>query len=214
MFTGLIEDLGQVLSIESHDKGAVLLISTQLDPEDIRLGDSIAVHGACLTVIRKTESSLAFDLSTETMHRTMFSDLKVGAQVHLERALRFGERLDGHLVQGHIDGTAELVQREPDGEGHVLHYRLPPSLLPQVVEKGSIAINGVSLTIASLRDPIFTVAIIPHTAAHTCLVQDPIGQSCNIETDILAKYVQRLAESHLQKKDGLSKAFLDEHGFA
>jgi riboflavin synthase len=208
MFTGIIEDLGQVTRLERSGGGAQLTVASRLATGDlvaIKLGDSIAVSGACLTVIRHLRGAFTFDVSLETLERTTLGALGSGTQVHLERALTLGARLDGHLVQGHVDATATLVENAREGEGWRLTYALPERLLGQVVEKGSIAIDGVSLTIASLIDDRVSVAVVPHT-------------------DILGKYVERMltlgrapaaaptaARGH--HEGGLTLARLGELGF-
>lgn len=216
MFTGIIEDIGRVRAVERGSGGARLVVDTHLATGDhaaLKLGDSIAVMGACLTVTRHERGSLAFDVSLETLARTTLGGLATGARVHLERALVLGGRLDGHLVQGHVDAVARLVANVRAGEGWELGYELPEALLPQVVEKGSIALDGVSLTIARLVGSRVTVAVVPHTARHTVLADTPIGANVNVETDILGKYVQRLAALGRGAGGGLSMAFLTEHGF-
>lgn len=221
MFTGIIEDIGRVARLETGSGGARLRVETRLatgDLNDIRLGDSIAVMGACFTVTRHDRGALDFDVSPESVVRTSLAQLASGARVHLERALVLGARLDGHIVQGHVDGVARLVERTRSGSGWETTYVLPDELLPQVVEKGSIALDGVSLTIARLSDARVTVAVVPHTAAHTLLVETAVGQVVNVETDILGKYVQRLLRFGKQGEGkeagrGLDMAFLAEHGF-
>jgi riboflavin synthase len=220
MFTGIIEDIGKVAALEVGSGGARLGVETRLasgDRSHIRLGDSIAVMGACLTVTRHDKGALDFDVSLESLARTNLGALEPGARVHLERALVLGGRLDGHLVQGHVDGVARLVTRERAGDGWLLGYELPAPLLPQVVEKGSIALDGVSLTVASLVGARVAVAVVPHTARHTVLVDTPIGRAVNVETDILGKYVERmltLGRGGKAGPSGIDLDFLAEHGFA
>lgn len=218
MFTGIIEDIGRVASMEVGAGGARLRIETRIatgDLHDIKLGDSIAVMGACLTVTRHDRGALSFDLSPESVARTSIASLVAGARVHLERALVLGARLDGHLVQGHVDGIARLVEKTRSGLGWETTYALPAALLPQVVEKGSIALDGVSLTIARLAGDRVTVSVVPHTSAHTLLAETPVGAQVNVETDILGKYVQRLLSFGAAKDAGrtIDMAFLAEHGF-
>lgn len=224
MFTGLIEDIGELVRLERTGGGATLTVSTQLPTAQIKLGDSIAVNGACLTVTRKTSSQLSFDLSLESLDRTALGALGSGEKVHLERAMQLGARIDGHLVQGHIDGTATVVGNTKDGDGWRLSYALPAALLGQVVEKGSIAIDGVSLTIASLVGDRVSVAVVPHTARMTLLTHRPLGAKVNIETDILGKYVERIltlgrSSAHGQgaaaggSGGGVTMALLAENGW-
>lgn len=216
MFTGLIEDLGQVVRLERTGGGAVLTVATQLATADLRIGDSIAVNGACLTVTTQRADLLSFDVSLESLDRTTLGGLISGDRVHLERALRLGARLDGHLVQGHVDATAMLVENRKDGDGWRLTYALPAELLGQVVEKGSIAIDGVSLTIAALVGDRVSVALIPHTAKMTLLTGRPLGARVNIETDLFGKYVERvltLGRAHRSAGSGVTMALLAEHGW-
>lgn len=202
MFTGLIEDLGEVVRLERSGGGATLTVSTRLPTAEIKLGDSVAVNGACLTVTRKTSNQLSFDVSLESLDRTALGGLGSGDAIHLERAMQLGARIDGHLVQGHIDGTATVVGNARDGDGWRLSYALPSHLLGQVVEKGSIAIDGVSLTIATLVGDRVSVAVVPHTARMTLLTRRPVGAKVNIETDILGKYVERVLTLGRARADG------------
>lgn len=233
MFTGIIEDLGQVTRLERSGGGAHLSVASRLATGDlaaVKLGDSIAVNGACLTVTRHVRGAFTFDVSLESLDRTTLGLLGSGAHVHLERALQLGARLDGHLVQGHVDATATLVDNAREGDGWRLTYALPQSLLGQVVEKGSIAIDGVSLTIATLVGDRVSVAVVPHTARSTLLTRSAPGARVNIETDILGKYVERIlrfgrapvahpgdhprAPGHRgHDEGGLTLAKLGEHGF-
>jgi len=216
MFTGIIEDLGRVRAVERGAGGARLVVESSLATGDlttIKLGGSIAVMGACLTVTRHERGALSFDVSIETLQRTTLGRLAAGARVHLERALVLGGRLDGHLVQGHVDAVARLGANARAGDGWELTYELPAALLPQVVEKGSIAIDGVSLTIARLAGAHVTVAVVPHTARHTVLTETPSGGGVNVETDVLGKYVQRLATLARGENGGITMGFLTEHGF-
>lgn len=222
MFTGIIEDLGTVETVQVSGGWARLVVKTKLatgNLADTPIGASIAVMGACLTVTEHRRNVFVFDVSPETLVRTIFADLRSGAKVHLERAMQLGARLDGHLVQGHIDGVAHAVRSERSGNGWTCTYRLPEALLPLVVLKGSIAIDGVSLTIASLNERDFSVAVVPHTAANTLLVHHAPGWPVHIETDIIGKYVARLmgfrdaAATTPSAHGGIDAAFLAAHGF-
>jgi len=216
MFTGIIEDIGRIAAVEAGSGGARLVVETRLatgDVKDIKLGDSISIMGACLTVTRHERGSLAFDVSLESIARTNLSALRAGARVHLERAMVLGGRLDGHLVQGHVDGVGRLVAKERAGDGWLTSYELPAELLPQVVEKGSIALDGVSLTVARLAGARVSVAVVPHTVTHTVLIDTAVGAAVNVETDILGKYVQRLVTLGKGGGGGIDLAFLAEHGF-
>ncbi len=193
MFTGLIQDVGHVAALQARPQGVLLQVRTRLDLADIALGDSVAVNGVCLTVVTRAPASglLAMDVSRETLSRSNLGSLKPGAGVNLELALRLGDRPGGHVVQGHVDGVGHLRRRDRVGEGWELTYELPQELLAGVVPKGSIAIDGVSLTVARLDGALVTVAVIPHTGSETTLTERPVGASVNVETDILGKYVLR-----------------------
>ncbi len=196
MFTGLIEEIGAVAAITRNGPGARLTIRCQTVLEGIALGDSVAVNGACLTATEITDSSFAVDCVAETLSRTAIGTLEVGTPVNLERAMRLGDRLGGHLVQGHIDGTGEVVALTPEGDSLRVRVRLPEDLCKYVVEKGSVAIDGISLTIAERHDDGLTVALIPHTMAHTTLGPASQGRMVNLEVDLVAKYVAQLVQPY------------------
>lgn len=213
MFTGLIEDIGVMTAVERHAKGAKMSFQTQLDMSEVQIGDSIAVNGACLTVVTMTDSSFSVDVSLETLERTTLGKAKTGAHVHLERALCLGDRLGGHLVQGHVDGVGEKVASETVGEGWMITWAIPDALLDSVVHKGSITIDGVSLTVAHLEGNRVGVALVPHTGKMTTLVDAPIGAPVNIETDLIGKYVHRIL-TRKQGSEGLTMDNLKKAGFA
>lgn len=192
MFTGLIEDLGEITALEPIAGGVRMEIRTGLSVSEIELGDSIAVDGTCLTAVAFTENSFAVDMSEETLRCTRFAEARVGETVNLERALRFGARLGGHLVQGHVDAVGRLVDITPVGDGYEVTWELPEEMLPEVVRKGSITIDGISLTVARLEGNRATAAIIPHTAEHTTVTKRPINSLVNIESDLIGKYVRRV----------------------
>lgn len=212
MFTGIIQEIGTVQA----RAGGRLTVAAKMasgDHGDIKLGDSIAVHGPCLTVVEHVKGRLTFDLSDETLGRSSLADLRPGARVHLERALRLGDRLDGHLVQGHVDGVGRVAALVRASAGWVLEVELPPDLLPFVVAKGSVALDGVSLTIATLEGARIGVAVVPHTAAETTLADVRVGQAVNVETDILGRYVARLLKFGAPKAGGLTLDALARGGF-
>ena len=199
MFTGLVEELATVNEVKGEGKrgnpSAIrLTIRAPLVAKDAKIGDSIAVNGCCLTVVVKNRSLLAFDAGSETLSRTNFGRLKAGSQVNLERSLQLGDRLGGHLVTGHIDSLGTLVKRRDEGEWAHLRFQASERLLRQMVEKGSIAVDGVSLTVVNTDERTFGVALIPHTLAETTLGSLEVGDVVNLETDLLAKYVQRQLE--------------------
>lgn len=192
MFTDLIEDVGKVSGLDRLGAGARLRVSTGLPREDIRLGDSIAVNGVCLTVVEKGAGLLSFDVSPETMERTTFRGIHTGSAVNLERALRMGDRLGGHLVSGHVDCIAVVRERREVSGNLVFSFRLPERFTRYFIEKGSVAIDGISLTVNTVSGDGFSVNIIPHTAGMTTLRLRVPGDEVNIETDLIGKYVERL----------------------
>lgn len=212
MFTGLIEDTGRVIAFERRSESGVLRIETSLPLGEIALGDSLAVNGACLTVTAKGGTSLTFDVSPETIDRTTYRSLRPGSIVNLERALCLGERLDGHIVTGHIDCCATLVKSETRSGNRILEFSLPAGNARYLVEKGSVTIDGISLTVNTVSKDRFSVNIIPHTLSKTTLADLKTGTEVNIETDIIGKYVERLVQPW-KNSGGLSMKTLAENGF-
>ncbi len=194
MFTGIIEALGTVERVDSGAEGARLVVRAGAVIDDARIGDSIAVNGVCLTITALNDGTFTADVSLETLRRSTLGGLRGGDPVNLERPLRVDQRLGGHIVQGHVDGVGTITGARPEGDGIRMQLAPPAALLPLLVEKGSVAIDGVSLTVAALADGGFAVALIPHTLAVTTLGRRRVGEPVNIEVDILAKYVQRLLE--------------------
>lgn len=198
MFTGLVEDLGEVVALENTSSGGVqLFVSAPRIAPEVRLGDSVAVNGCCLTVAEKPEGLLRFDLLQETLARTSLGGVQGGGQVNLERALQAGGRMGGHFVQGHVDCTTPIVAIEPKGADVRLEIALPEGGGRYLVEKGSIAVDGISLTVAQLGTDRFVLWIIPHTLAHTNLGGRRVGELVNLEYDLLAKYVERMLAHRL-----------------
>ncbi|MBM3756487.1 MAG: riboflavin synthase [Acidobacteria bacterium] len=196
MFTGIIEELGTLASIEPRGDGARLRVACKLVVEDAFEGASIAVNGVCLTALDIGAEEFSADIAPETMRRTNLGDLAQGARVNLERPVQAGGRLGGHVVQGHVDGTGVFEELAALGNGNWwLRIRVPEALDRYIVEKGSIAIDGISLTVAAIADGVMSVTIIPHTYSHTTLGAHQPGARVNLETDILAKYVEKLFES-------------------
>jgi riboflavin synthase len=191
MFTGIIEGLGTLVETRSGGQGRRLGVSADFDLNGTRIGDSIAVNGACLTVVILQGRRFFADVSPETAAKTTFGTAQVGTRVNLERALRLSDRLDGHLVAGHVDGLARLAKRETLENAILLTFGAEPELLRYMIVKGSVAIDGVSLTINHCDADGFQVSIIPHTAALTTLDQRKVGDAVNIETDLIGKYVER-----------------------
>jgi len=197
MFTGIIEDLGTVESLKPTDQGTVISVHTSLPVAEITIGDSITVNGACLTVISKSPGRFAMDVSAETLRCTGLADLKPGARVNLERCLTLGKLLGGHLVSGHVDGIGRVVSIKPEGDSKLFTFEVAPAQARYLVEKGSVAVDGVSLTVSELREDGFSVSLIPETIARTSLGGGQVGDRVNIEVDVLAKHVARLMEAHI-----------------
>jgi riboflavin synthase len=195
MFTGLVEELGTVAAVERVGPALRLSVKTTIVGKDAAVGDSIAVSGCCLTIVKNNRGTLTFEAGEETLSRTNFSRLAPGSSVNLERSLAVGDRLGGHLVTGHIDATGTLIKRRDDGDWSSLTFRVPPRTARQLAPKGSVAVDGVSLTLVTVDGERFSVALIPHTLAHTTLGAIAVGDVVNIETDLLAKYVERQLES-------------------
>ena len=192
MFTGLVEETGELVSLDRSDFGARLTLRAPLVSGDAHIGDSIAINGCCLTVVARDGAMLDFDLLSETLARTNLGALQNGATVNLERALAANARLGGHFVQGHIDCTADVLALEARGADHRLEIALPSEFAHLVAFKGSIAVDGISLTVAEVREASFVVWIIPHTLAQTNLRVRRAGGRVNLEFDLLAKYLDRM----------------------
>lgn len=212
MFTGLIEDTGRVASFKRRGEAGVLVVETALPTADIAIGDSVAVNGACLTVTARNSHTLTFDVSPESISRTLIGKLCSGGRVNLERALRLGDRLGGHIVSGHIDCAGYLARSENRSGNHQLQFTLPPEHARYLVEKGSVTIDGISLTVNAVSREGFSVNIIPHTYSKTTLGQLKVGDNVNIETDIIGKYVERLT-APWKPEGGLCMKTLAENGF-
>jgi riboflavin synthase len=212
MFTGLIEDIGRITAIERRGAAALLTLTTALPVSEIAIGESVAVNGACLTVTAKTGTTLTFDVSPETIASTTIRALRGGTSVNLERALRLGERMGGHIVTGHIDCIGRLARSSETSGNRVLEFTLPAENARYLISKGSVAINGISLTVNSVTASGFSVNIIPLTQVATTLADLKAGDEVNIETDIIGKYVERLTRPW-NSEVGLSMKTLAENGF-
>ena len=209
MFTGIIEDVGTVREVLSIKSGVKLKISSKLSKE-LKNGDSVAVNGACLTVVEKKEDSFSVDVSFESLNRTNLGKLRSGKRVNLERALKLSDRLDGHIVMGHVDTIATIKTIQSVGEFHLLTLEIDSYTFEHSVEKGSIAIDGISLTIARLTKGSLDVAVIPFTYENTNLKYLKPKDSVNIEVDIIGKYIEKF----IKKPQTLTEDFLKMHGFA
>lgn len=193
MFTGIIEELGVVQAIEWQAKGARFYIQASTILEDVQIGDSLSVNGCCLTIVNKQTNHWACDVVQETLDRTNLKRLKVGDRVNLERAIRYQERIGGHLVQGHIDETGTISSKYPlSDDSWWITVNASVDIMRYIIFKGSIAVDGVSLTIADLKEDSFSFAMIPHTARSTTLGFKQIGENVNLEVDLMAKYAERL----------------------
>lgn len=191
MFTGLVEGTAMILSAEQDGPGMRLTLELGPLSEGVKLGDSIAVAGCCLTVVKIQTSSCTFELGSETLSKTTFTSRVPGDRLNVERSLRVGDRMGGHFVTGHVDGLGTLVRRLEEGEWSHFYFEAPLELLRQMVNKGSVTIDGVSLTVVQVDDREFSIALIPHTLEVTTLGGLKVGQTVHLETDILAKYIQR-----------------------
>ena len=195
MFTGIVEELGTVVDVVGGAESAQLTLDGPLVTQDATHGASIAVNGVCLTVVEHGAGRFSVDVMAETLARSSLGGLRAGDRVNLERAMAASSRFGGHIVQGHVDGTATIVERTPGDRWEVVRFTLPSPLARYVVEKGSITVDGVSLTVSALDDATFSVSLIPTTLALTTLGHKGVGDVVNLEVDVLAKYVERLITS-------------------
>ena len=212
MFTGIIEEVGQVKSLRRGARSFTLEVEASLVMEDTRVGDSIATNGVCLTVTSLTGHGFTADVMPETVQRTALGELVPGSPVNLERALSLQTRLGGHIVSGHIDGTGRISDRRQDDTALWLTVECDSSLLRYIIQKGSITIQGVSLTVARVDDRSFAVSLIPHTQAATTLHQSKVGDIVNLENDVIAKYVEKLLGRESDRDNGLMEK-LARNGF-
>ena len=212
MFTGLIEEKGKITQASPSAGGLRLTVDAPVVSGDIKLGDSVAVNGVCLTAVEIAPPKLTFDVVRETVERSTLKNLRPGNSVNLERPLRVGDRLGGHMVLGHVDGIGTIREIRKSGCETLLRFEAQPEVMQYIVEKGSIAVDGISLTVADLGPSWFTVAVIPHTLAITTLGEDAVGSAVNLETDIIGKYVYK----YVNKAGGSDQRLLNklsESGF-
>jgi riboflavin synthase len=217
MFTGIIEEIGIIQELRFVSEGAAITIAAKDVLSDLKIGDSISVNGVCLTATRIGQGSFLCDISAETLQRSSFRSARQRAKVNLERSLKVGDRLGGHFVLGHVDGIGKLESKNPSGPGFVMQFGYPKELERYLVFKGSVAINGISLTIASLEHAAFSVAVIPHTHESTNLRELGIGEAVNVEVDVLGRYFERFFQLGLTQREksasGLSSEYLKSQGF-
>lgn len=214
MFTGIIEELGTVIKLDQQGVSARITIEADKVLENTKLGDSIAVNGVCLTVTDLQKDRFCADVMAETLRRSSLGVLKKSSKVNLERAMAADGRFGGHMVSGHIDGTGEIAKISPEGTAVWYTIEAPQSILEGIVEKGSIAIDGISLTVAEVTEQDFSVSIIPHTGANTTLSLKKQGDIVNLENDVVGKYVQKCLSGKKDKtKSNVTEAFLGKYGF-
>jgi riboflavin synthase len=217
VFTGIIEEVGIVQELRFISQGAILTVGANRCMADLKIGDSIAVNGVCFTATRTGGSSFSCDVSAETLKISNFSQVKQGTRVNLERSLMVGDRLGGHFVQGHVDGVGHLRSKVASGDGYEIFFDFPRELERYLVHKGSISVNGISLTIASLTKGLFSVAVIPHTFESTNLGQLIIGDWVNLEVDILGKYFERFFQlgirADAKNSSRMTSEYLKDQGF-
>lgn len=217
MFTGIIQSVGQIAALEPKGEDTRVRVQTnKLDLGDVQLGDSIAVNGVCLTAVELPGDGFWADVSGETLARTSFKHIKTGLAVNLEKALTPDTRLGGHLVSGHVDGLGEITQKYDDGRSVRFHIKAPDELAKYIAEKGSITVDGISLTVNSVAGAEFTLNIVPHTLQETTMGKMQIGDQVNLEVDIIARYLERLLMGEKAadpNAGGISRELLAEHGF-
>ncbi|WP_394150655.1 riboflavin synthase [Vibrio maritimus] len=217
MFTGIIEAVGTLKAITPKGEDISVTVEVgKLDMGDVKLGDSIATNGVCLTVTDFSETSYQADLSVETLNKTGFADYRVGDKVNLEKAMLPTTRFGGHIVSGHVDGVGEIVDRQHVGRAIEFWVQMPSELSKYVAEKGSITVDGISLTVNDLRKDAFKLTIVPHTTEETTIDHFQVGRKVNLEVDVLARYMERLlnAQAQSEPESRLTMEFLQQNGFA
>jgi riboflavin synthase len=217
LFTGIVEEVGEVQGIRKREKSSTLSVKTKEIIEDVKLGESICTNGVCLTVTKIYGNVFDADVMAETLRRSNLGELKVGSEVNLERALSVKGRFGGHIVSGHIDGVGRIISQEKEENAVWITVGTKENILKYVVEKGSIAIDGISLTVAYVDDKVFKVSIIPHTGKGTILLSKTVDDTVNLECDVIGKYIEKLLTlksiKEIEKKSSISENFLEENGF-
>ncbi|MDR4888781.1 riboflavin synthase [Fredinandcohnia sp. QZ13] len=217
MFTGIVEEIGKVKAINGSQDSIEMVIQAKKILEDVNLGDSISVNGVCLTVTEFTSNGFTVDVMPETVKSTSLRDLERNHAVNLERAMTAGGRFGGHIVSGHVDGTGKIVRKEPKGNAVYYEIEIPEELVEFMIYKGSVAVDGTSLTIFGLTENTFTLSLIPHTLSETILRNKGVGDIVNIECDMLGKYVSQFMKRSFNNekitKSKITASFLEEHGF-
>jgi riboflavin synthase len=213
MFTGIIEEKGMVKSVEKQKLGAVISIQTSKVLSDLNIGDSVAINGACQTAVKIGGDFFNVEAAYETLRLTNLSDLKTGDRVNLERAMPASGRFGGHMVSGHVDNTGTFLKKEKQGIAEIFYFNAPQDVLRYMVNKGSICINGISLTITSISTDGFSVSVIPHTIKETTLGELKAGDKVNLEADIIAKYIEKFIQRTDNTGERITEKFLQENGF-
>lgn len=215
MFTGIIEAVGHVSQIQQHGNDIAITISSQsLDFSDVKLGDSIASNGVCLTVTALTLQSFSADVSAETLAYTQFGQYQIGQRINLEKAMLATSRFGGHIVSGHVDGVSKVIKLQPEGRALQVWLSMPAALARYIAHKGSVTVDGISLTVNSVLADCFRLTIVPHTAAQTTVSQLKIGTMVHLEVDVIARYLERLTHvNHPEQEQGVTKALLSQRGF-
>ena len=215
MFTGLVAELGTVKTLKKSSKSYQLTIEANKVPRTLKIGESVAVNGACLTVVAFSDKDFTVDVMPETARHTTIGSYKSGDRVNLEKTLRLQDGLDGHIVSGHVEGVGQIVARTKEDIAWLVKVKVPDELMKYIISKGSITIDGISLTVTEVTADTFTVSLIPHTAKETTLGFKSVGDKVNLETDIIGKYVERMLtfQKKENKTSGISKNTLFENGF-
>lgn len=213
MFTGIIEHLGKVKQVKLQASSAIIVVDIGPLSDDVNPGDSIAINGACLTVTQIKDSEVYFDVSTETLNKTTIGRLKTSDNVNIERSLKMGDKLGGHFVTGHVDGVGVINKVENEPGQCTVWFSVSEELTNMMIKKGSVAVDGISLTIVEIRDGLFSVALIPYTLEATTLGFKKVGQKVNIETDMLGKWVKRILTVNESTTSGITEDLLKKKGF-